>query len=86
MRLSIGATRGRLVRQLLTESLVLSVLGGALGIARRLLGRQLLPVCRQTFAARLARACVRGGAQHVTGLVFGIAPALRRRRRRRTAR
>src|SRR3954469_10699619 len=33
VRLSIGASRGRLVRQLLIESLVLSAIGGAAGIA-----------------------------------------------------
>jgi len=78
VRLSLGATRGRLVRQLLTESLLLASLGGALGIAVGYWGRQLLPsppgqlppLDWRVFAFVAAITLL-------TGLVFGIGPALR---------
>jgi ABC-type antimicrobial peptide transport system permease subunit len=43
VRLSLGATRARLVRQLLTESLLLAFIGGVLGILVGYYGKLLLP-------------------------------------------
>jgi macrolide transport system ATP-binding/permease protein len=42
MRIALGATRGRLIRQLVTESLVLGTAGGALGLLLGIWGRDLL--------------------------------------------
>ncbi|HXW07136.1 MAG TPA: ABC transporter permease [Vicinamibacterales bacterium] len=78
VRLSLGATRVRLIRQLLTESLVLAALGGALGILVGYWGKGLLPGAQAQLSpvdwrVLLFVLVVTG----LTGILFGIAPALR---------
>jgi predicted permease len=78
VRLSLGATRLRLIRQLLTESLLLASMGGALGVLVGYWGKQLLPGSAPQMTTLdwriLAFVLVVTGA---TGIVFGIAPAIR---------
>ena len=78
VRLSLGATRARLVRQLLTESLLLAFVGGALGILVGYWGKQLLPPpVNQAAVADWRVLAFVLGLTTLTGIVFGIAPALR---------
>jgi predicted permease len=85
VRLSIGASRTRLVRQFLTESLLLSALGGIVGLllawgASRALVL-LLSERREDFALipgldwRVLAFTV--GVTFLTGIIFGLVPALR---------
>ncbi|HEX8696358.1 MAG TPA: ABC transporter permease [Longimicrobium sp.] len=84
IRLAIGAGRGRLVRQLLTESVVLFLLGGAGGTllavwAVRLLRGVRLPLPVQVsldFPVDLRVLAFALSVSLVTGLVFGLAPAV----------
>lgn len=83
VRTALGAGRGRLFRQLLTESLTLGVLGGALGLLLASWGIRTLVASLPADVPRLARAGmdlrVLGFAVAVslaTGLLFGLAPAL----------
>ena len=78
LRLSLGATRGRLVRQLLTESLLLAFAGALLGIVVGYWGKQLLPppVNQATILDWRVMGFVLA-ITVLTGIVFGIAPALR---------
>ena len=83
LRLALGAGRGRLFRQMLTESLVLGVLGGALGLIVALWSADALPSFFPAEQARLLDAGVDRRVlgftvlvSLVSGLIFGVAPAL----------
>src|SRR6185503_5373109 len=75
--------RARLLRQLLTESLLLSLIGGGLGLLLMLWGMEpLLKIAPQDIP-RLSNTRVDGvvlgytlGVSLLTGIVFGLAPAL----------
>jgi predicted permease len=76
VRLSMGASRWRLIRQLLTESLLLSGIGGTLGIAIGYWSRSLLPFGQNAeIDARVLAFVV--GVSVATGVAFGLIPALR---------
>ena len=76
VRLSIGATRGRLVRQLLTESLLLSSVGGLLAGLLAFWLRGLLPFGQKGPLDWRVFGFL-AGVSMLTGIVFGLLPALR---------
>jgi putative ABC transport system permease protein len=84
VRLALGARRGRLVRQLLTESVMLSLAGGLLGILLAYAGVKGLLAVVPANLPRLEEIRIDGGVlwfslalSLLTGLAFGLLPALR---------
>ncbi len=86
VRTALGAGRGRMIRQLLTEAMVLALAGGLLGIGVAFLGVRLM----QPWVSENVPSILAGriglepgvllftlGVTTVAGLVFGIVPALR---------
>ena len=82
IRAALGATRWRLIRGLIVEGLVLSLLGAAIGVALAYFGVQTIRAWLPTGLPRVASIAIdlrvlgaAVGAAIATGLVFGIVPA-----------
>ena len=84
VRVALGASRRQLVRQLLTESVLLSLAGGGLGILIAVWGVNALRSLDGSTLPRADEIAVSGaalafalGLSVATGLLFGLAPAVR---------
>jgi putative ABC transport system permease protein len=83
LRSALGAGRGRLIRQLLTESVLLAVAGGICGLGLATWGLRLLVALSPAAVPRLTEIRLDWrvltfalGASLLTGIVFGVLPAL----------
>jgi len=84
IRAALGASRRRLVRQLLTESVLLALAGGVLGLGLAVWGVSALRALDASTLPRLNEVHLDGGALAFalllsvgTGLLFGVVPAIR---------
>jgi putative ABC transport system permease protein len=83
VRMAMGATPRRIVRQLLTESLLLALVGGALGVLLAYIGLPLLLALVPSNIPRVEEIginlwvlCFTLAISLITGIIFGMAPAL----------
>src|SRR5579863_9360229 len=85
VRLAIGAKRSRLVRQLLTESVLLAAMGGALGLLLAFWGTRLLVAFMSSGLGLVNLSATpdfwvlgfTAAVSLLTGILFGLSPALR---------
>lgn len=84
VRAALGAKRGRIIGQLLTESVLLAIIGGALGVALSYVGTDLLVAMAPAGAPRIHEVAVDGRvltfaivSTLMAGVVFGLLPSLR---------
>lgn len=91
IRAALGASRGRLIRQFLIESVVLSLLGGALGLLVAMWGTALLQnmiprsISEESLSPDVRVMAFTLGLSVLVGLVFGLVPALQTSRTDLTA-
>jgi predicted permease len=83
IRAALGAPSGRLIRQMLTESVLLSLLGGVAGLVLAALGVRLLMTLTPADLPRIANTSIDTAVlgftfavSLLTGIVFGLVPAL----------
>jgi putative ABC transport system permease protein len=82
IRLALGASRGRLIRQVLTESVLISVIGGAVGVLIALWGTEALVSLNQQGIPRAGEISIDGRVlgfallvSVLAGMLFGFVPA-----------
>jgi predicted permease len=83
IRTAVGASRSRIVRQLITESILLALVAGVVGVALAFWGSRTLVALAPTDVPRLAEASIDTtvlafalGVSLLASLLFGLAPAL----------
>jgi putative ABC transport system permease protein len=83
VRTALGASRGRIIRQLVTESLLLAIAAGAAGIALAYWGTRVLVALAPADVVRLTETAIDGrvlaftlAMSLLTSLLFGLVPAL----------
>ncbi|HLK66394.1 MAG TPA: ABC transporter permease [Bryobacteraceae bacterium] len=83
VRSALGASRGRIVRQCLTESVLLSLMGGVIGVLMAWWGVRALVAMAPSWFPRLHEIGINrsvlwfsAGLSLLTGLIFGVGPAI----------